>query len=157
MRWPARSQKDLTKEPLGRQGRQAGLPQGHLADLGKEIQEFIEKNVTASSSRSKYADVFKGDANWAGVKAPEGQTYAWDDKSTYVQNPPYFVGMKQEPGPVTDIKGARILGLFGDKITTDHISPGRLDQGGVAGRQVPHRQWRRRRRLQPVRHAPRQP
>ncbi len=65
----------------------------------------------------------KGDANWRKVKVPSGETYRWDMGSTYVQNPPYFEGMKKEPEPVTDIVDARILALFGDKITTDHISP----------------------------------
>ncbi|KAG1651441.1 Aconitate hydratase A [Nymphon striatum] len=68
-------------------------------------------------------DVFKGDENWQGVAVPEGETYAWEDGSTYVQNPPYFVGMSASAGTIADIKGARIMGLFGDKITTDHISP----------------------------------
>ena len=89
----------------------------------KEIQEFIRKNVTKALFKAKYADVFKGDVNWRKVKAPKGQTYAWDKKSTYVQNPPYFKGITMEPKPVKDIEGARVLALFGDKITTDHISP----------------------------------
>src|SRR3546814_19300879 len=72
---------------------------------------------------SKYADVFKGDANWQAVQVPPGQTYAWDDDSTYVQNPPYFVGMGKTGAGIKNIKGARVLGLFGDKITTHHISP----------------------------------
>ncbi len=67
--------------------------------------------------------MFKGDENWQAVQVPAGQTYAWDDNSTYVQNPPYFVGMGKSAGTIGDVKGARILGLFGDKITTDHISP----------------------------------
>lgn len=66
--------------------------------------------------------MFKGDANWQAVQVPPGQTYAWDDKSTYVQNPPYFVGMGKKGTGLKNIKGARVLGLFGDKITTDHIS-----------------------------------
>jgi aconitate hydratase A / 2-methylisocitrate dehydratase len=71
----------------------------------------------------KYADVFKGDANWKAVKVATGMTYRWNMSSTYVQNPPYFEGMTMTPVPTSDILGARILGLFGDKITTDHISP----------------------------------
>jgi len=115
--------KDLTKEPLGED--QEGKPV-YLREIwpsSAEIQEFIEKNVTREVFARKYADVFKGDANWQAVKAPTGQTYAWDDTSTYVQNPPYFQGMQRTFGQASDIKGARILGLFGDKITTDHISP----------------------------------
>ncbi|RXM03871.1 hypothetical protein EO238_29485, partial [Citrobacter sp. AAK_AS5] len=72
---------------------------------------------------AKYADVFKGDKRWQGVKTSTGLTYAWNSGSTYVQNPPYFQGITKTPKPVENIKGARILALFGDKITTDHISP----------------------------------
>ncbi|MFC7065613.1 aconitate hydratase AcnA [Brucella rhizosphaerae] len=115
--------KDLTKEPLGED--QDGNPV-FLRDIwpsSAEIQEFIAKNVTRKIFSEKYADVFKGDENWQAVQVPAGQTYAWDDNSTYVQNPPYFVGMGKSAGQIGDVKGARILGLFGDKITTDHISP----------------------------------
>ena len=115
--------KDLTKEPLGED--QDGNPV-FLRDIwpsSAEIQEFIAKNVTRKIFSEKYADVFKGDENWQAVQVPAGQTYAWDDNSTYVQNPPYFVGMGKSAGKIGDVKGARILGLFGDKITTDHISP----------------------------------
>ena len=125
---------DLTKEPIGED--QQGNPV-YLKDIwpsSKEIQEFIMKYVTRELYASKYADVFKGDANWQAVKIPEGKTYAWDDDSTYVQNPPYFVGMKKAAVGVTDIKGARVLGLFGDKITTDHISPaGSIKAASPAG------------------------
>ena len=125
---------DLTTEPLG-MGKD-GKPV-YLKDIwpsNKEIQAFIAKNVTKAIFKAKYADVFKGDANWQKVKAPTGQTYAWDDKSTYVQNPPYFRGMGKQPAPVTEIVGARILGLFGDKITTDHISPaGSIKAASPAG------------------------
>jgi len=115
--------KDLTKEPLGED--QNGNPV-FLRDIwpsSAEIQEFIAKNVTRKIFSEKYADVFKGDENWQAVQVPAGQTYAWDDNSTYVQNPPYFVGMGKSAGTIADVKGARVLGLFGDKITTDHISP----------------------------------
>jgi aconitate hydratase len=115
--------KDLTKEPLGED--QNGNPV-FLRDIwpsSAEIQEFIAKNVTRKVFSEKYADVFKGDENWQAVQVPAGQTYAWDDNSTYVQNPPYFVGMGKSAGTIADVKGARVLGLFGDKITTDHISP----------------------------------
>jgi len=115
--------KDLTKEPLG-EGKD-GKPV-YLRDIwpsNHEVQEFIEKNVTRALFAEKYADVFKGDAHWQAVEVPAEQTYAWDDKSTYVRNPPYFDGMPKQPAALKDIEGARILGLFGDKITTDHISP----------------------------------
>ena len=67
--------------------------------------------------------MFKGDANWQKVKTSSGLTYGWNSGSTYVQNPPYFDGITKTPKPITDINGARILALLGDKITTDHISP----------------------------------
>jgi aconitate hydratase len=83
----------------------------------------------------KYADVFKGDENWQKVQAPEGEIYGWDNTSTYVQNPPYFVGMSATPKPIMNIENARILALFGDKITTDHISPaGSIKAASPAGR-----------------------
>ncbi|WP_419908175.1 aconitate hydratase AcnA [Hoeflea sp.] len=114
---------DLTTEPLGED--QDGNPV-FLKDIwpsAQEIQKFIAENVTRELFETKYADVFKGDENWQNVVAPTGQTYAWDSDSTYVQNPPYFIGMGKQPGGIKDINGARVLGLFGDKITTDHISP----------------------------------
>ncbi|HHZ07449.1 MAG TPA: aconitate hydratase AcnA [Rhizobiales bacterium] len=127
--------RDLTAEPIGED--RDGKPV-YLRDIwptNHEIEQFIAENVTRELFARKYADVFKGDANWQKVKAPAGQTYAWDDKSTYVQNPPYFVGMGRKPAAVGDIKGARILGLFGDKITTDHISPaGSIKAASPAGK-----------------------
>ncbi|HUH48379.1 MAG TPA: aconitate hydratase AcnA, partial [Mycoplana sp.] len=104
-------QKDLTKEPIGED--QDGQPV-YLKDIwpsSKEIQDFIMKYVTRELYATKYADVFKGDANWQAVQVPAGQTYAWDDKSTYVQNPPYFVGMGKKGSGLKNIKGARVLGL----------------------------------------------
>jgi aconitate hydratase len=127
-------QMDLTSEPLGTGS--DGKPV-YLKDIwpsNKEIQSFIQQNVTRAIFEAKYADVFKGDAHWQAVKTPSSQTYAWEDASTYVQNPPYFQGIGKTPTPVTDIVGARILGLFGDKITTDHISPaGSIKAASPAG------------------------
>ena len=127
--------KDLTNEPIGED--RDGNPV-YLRDIwpsSAEIQEFIAKNVTRELFARKYADVFKGDEHWQGVKAPSGQTYAWDNNSTYVQNPPYFEGMTKGFGAIGDIKGARVLGLFGDKITTDHISPaGSIKAASPAGK-----------------------
>ncbi|WP_297323736.1 aconitate hydratase AcnA [uncultured Bartonella sp.] len=115
--------KDLTKEPLGigKDGKPVYLKD--IWPTSQEVQEFIEKNVTRQIFAAKYADVFKGDENWQKVQVPAGETYAWDDQSTYVRNPPYFENMPKVPGPLENIDDARILGLFGDKITTDHISP----------------------------------
>ena len=115
--------KDLTKEPIGQGSDGKDVYLKDIWPTNREIQDFIRENVTRDIFAAKYADVFKGDDNWRAVQAPSGQTYAWDDDSTYVQNPPYFEGMGKAPGKVSDIEGARVLGVFGDKITTDHISP----------------------------------
>ena len=127
--------KDLTTEPLGedRNGNPVFLKD--IWPSSQEIDAFIAENVTRELFARKYADVFKGDENWQNVQAPEGQTYTWDDHSTYVQNPPYFVGMGSKPGAIGKIEGARVLGLFGDKITTDHISPaGSIKAASPAGK-----------------------
>ncbi|MEO1282818.1 MAG: aconitate hydratase AcnA [Pseudomonadota bacterium] len=127
-------QKDLTTEPLGqdRDGNDVFLKD--IWPTSKEIQEFIIENVTREMFTARYADVFKGDENWQGIATSDGQTYDWDGDSTYVQNPPYFKTLETTPKPVEDIAGARILGLFGDKITTDHISPaGAIKKESPAG------------------------
>ncbi|MGL4526106.1 MAG: aconitate hydratase AcnA, partial [Aestuariivirga sp.] len=127
-------QKDLSKEPLGHDKKGNPVYLRDVWPTAKEVQAFIAKHVTKKIFKAKYADVFKGDANWNKVKVPAGETYAWDDKSTYVQNPPYFVGMGAKPAPGTDIEGARVLALLGDKITTDHISPaGSIKAASPAG------------------------
>ncbi|RNC96790.1 MAG: aconitate hydratase AcnA [Oricola sp.] len=114
---------NLDTDPIGqdRDGNDVFLKD--IWPSNQEIQSFIHEHVTRALFEAKYADVFKGDERWRAVTVPEGKTYAWDDGSTYVQNPPYFAGMGKGAGEISDIKGARILGLFGDKITTDHISP----------------------------------
>ncbi len=88
-----------------------------------EIAEILRQTITRDMFTTRYGDVFKGDEKWGGIDAGTGQTYGWDSTSTYVQNPPYFDGMSMEPDEITDIQNARILSLFADSITTDHISP----------------------------------
>jgi aconitate hydratase len=126
---------DVTTEPLGtgKDGKPVFLKDIWPSNI--EIQEFIEQFITKDLFNEKYADVFKGDENWQKVQAPEGEIYGWDNTSTYVQNPPYFVGMSATPKPIMNIENARILALFGDKITTDHISPaGSIKAASPAGR-----------------------
>ncbi|HET8992654.1 MULTISPECIES: aconitate hydratase AcnA [unclassified Rhodococcus (in: high G+C Gram-positive bacteria)] len=89
----------------------------------QEIDDTIKSAINQDMFRSSYADVFKGDERWQNLATPEGDTFAWDEKSTYVRKAPYFDGMTMDPAPVTDIKGARVLALLGDSVTTDHISP----------------------------------
>lgn len=118
----------------------------YLKDIwptSKEINSFIKKFVTSAIFKKKYADVFKGDANWRKIKTTTSDTYKWNMSSTYVQNPPYFEGMKKEPEPITDIVEARILAMFGDKITTDHISPaGSIKLTSPAGKYLSEHQVR---------------
>jgi aconitate hydratase len=114
---------DLTTEPLGVGS--DGTPV-YLKDIwptAAEVQDVIAASVTSEMFRKSYASVFTGDENWNAIKLPAGKIYAWDDKSTYVKNPPYFVGMTMKPGSVADIRNARVLALLGDSVTTDHISP----------------------------------
>lgn len=135
--------KNLAVEPIGT-GKD-GKPV-YLKDIWpttKEINAFIKKFVTSKIFKSRYADVFKGDTNWRKIKTVESETYKWNMSSTYVQNPPYFEGMKKEPEPINDIVDARILAIFGDKITTDHISPaGSIKLTSPAGQYLSERQVR---------------
>jgi aconitate hydratase len=125
---------DLTREAIGHD--RAGAPV-MLTDIwpsAHEVADFIEATINAKMFKTKYASVFDGDSNWRKVKVPAGRTYAWDMGSTYVQKPPYFEGISMKPAPVTDIVNARILSLFLDSITTDHISPaGSIREKSPAG------------------------
>src|SRR5690606_2924874 len=89
----------------------------------KEIGDTIAATVGPELFRQNYADVFKGDSAWNAIETPAGEIYQWDQASTYIKRPPYFDGMSPTAGSIEDIHGARCLGLFGDSITTDHISP----------------------------------
>ena len=132
---------DLTKEPLGTS--KDGKPV-YLKDIwptNKEIADLVAETVTRQAFLKKYADVFKGDAKWQGVKTTDSLTYDWPATSTYVQNPPYFKGMAKTPGTIHDIDGARVLALLGDMITTDHISPaGSFKASTPAGKYLTDRQ-----------------
>jgi aconitate hydratase len=125
---------DLDNEPLGTG--KGGKPV-YLKDIWpttKDIQALQKKVVGEAMFEARYGDVFKGDKHWQAIDVAGGQTYAWDIGSTYVQNPPYFEGLTMTPEPVTDIIEARVLGIFGDSITTDHISPaGNIRKTSPAG------------------------
>jgi aconitate hydratase len=135
--------KDLAVEPIGT-GKD-GKPV-YLTDIWpttKEINAYMKKYVTSSIFKKRYADVFKGDANWRKIKTVESETYRWNMSSTYVQNPPYFEGMTKQPEPIADVVDARILAMFGDKITTDHISPaGSIKLTSPAGKYLSEHQVR---------------
>ena len=114
---------NLTTDPLGHDKK--GTPV-YLKDIwpnAKDVADFVRKHVTRKAFAKRYKDVFKGDAEWRKIKVTKGLTYAWDAKSTYVASPPYFEGMSMTPAPVKNVSDARVLGLFLDSITTDHISP----------------------------------
>ncbi|KMK67199.1 aconitate hydratase AcnA [Puniceibacterium sp. IMCC21224] len=138
---------NLTTDPLGED--KDGNPV-YLKDIWpttQEVAETVEATVTRAAFLSKYADVFKGDEKWQGVKTTDAKTYDWPVSSTYVQNPPYFQGMGTEPGTISNIVDARVLAILGDMITTDHISPaGSFKDTTPAGkylieRQVPQREF----------------
>ncbi|MBS1984119.1 MAG: aconitate hydratase AcnA [Bdellovibrionales bacterium] len=125
---------DLTTQPLGRD------PNGdevYLKDIwpsDEEVSALVDKTVTAPQFARVYKDVFAGDTAWKNIKAPTGDLYAWDAKSTYIKQPPFVETTELEPAPVSDITGARVLGYFGDSVTTDHISPaGNIGKSSPAG------------------------
>ena len=126
---------DLATEPLGTGS--DGKPV-YLKDLwpsDAEVQELMVRSIDSQMFRSSYANVFKGDENWTGIQVPAGQRYAWDPGSTYVKNPPYFDAMSMTPPALEDVRGARVLALLGDSVTTDHISPaGNIARNSPAAR-----------------------
>jgi aconitate hydratase len=126
---------DLTQEPLGTGS--DGQPV-YLRDIwpsNKEIGDTIAATVGPEMFAKNYADVFKGDSRWNLIESPEGESYRWDEVSTYIKHPPYFEGMTMAVGTIDDIHGARIMGVFGDSITTDHISPaGNIKASSPAGK-----------------------
>jgi aconitate hydratase len=114
---------DMLKTPLGKDKQGKDVYLKDIWPSSREVDAVIRKTINKQIFASKYADVFKGDAAWRKITVKGGLTYEWERKSTYVQNPPYFTGMSRSPTALTDIVDARILGLFLDSITTDHISP----------------------------------
>ncbi|TLZ62892.1 MAG: aconitate hydratase AcnA [Gammaproteobacteria bacterium] len=126
---------DLATEPLGTGS--DGKPV-YLKDLwpsDAEVQELMVRSIDSQMFRSSYANVFKGDENWTGIQVPAGQRYAWDPGSTYVKSPPYFDAMSMTPPALEDVRGARVLALLGDSVTTDHISPaGNIARNSPAAR-----------------------
>jgi aconitate hydratase len=125
---------DLTREPLGTGSDGQPVFLKDVWPSNREVAELVNQSISPEMFRSNYAAVFQGDERWNTVQSPEGAVYEWSD-STYIKNPPYFDGMTMELQPVDDIHGARVLGLFGDSITTDHISPaGAIKKDSPAGR-----------------------
>jgi aconitate hydratase len=125
---------DVHKEPVGRGSDGKPVFLKDIWPTQKEVDDAM-KSVSAQMFRETYSEVFKGTAQWQALPVPEGNTYAWDAASTYVQNPPYFEAMKLNLPEIADIKGARVLAVLGDSITTDHISPaGSIKADSPAGK-----------------------
>jgi aconitate hydratase A / 2-methylisocitrate dehydratase len=125
---------NLDSDPLGDGADGAPVYLRDIWPSNEEIETTVRAAVTEQMFATRYADVFKGEANWRNIKVGGGRTYEWGVGSTYVQNPPYFEGMSMTPAPITDISDARVLALFGDSITTDHISPaGSIKKSSPAG------------------------
>ncbi len=126
---------DLRKDAIGK-GRD-GQPV-YMADIWpsqREIEESMQHSITSEMFSKSYADVFQGDERWRGLSVPKGQTYSWEQDSTYIRRAPYFDEMSVKPAPVTDIKKARVLAVLGDSVTTDHISPaGSIKKESPAGK-----------------------
>ncbi|WP_372841704.1 aconitate hydratase AcnA, partial [Phaeovulum sp.] len=132
---------DLTSEPLGTSTDGKPVFLKDIWPSNKEIADLVEQTVTREAFQKKYADVFKGDAKWQGVKVTDSETYDWPASSTYIQNPPYFRGMKKDAGTISNIHDARVLAILGDMITTDHISPaGSFKASTPAGKYLTERQ-----------------
>ena len=114
---------DLTTEPLGRTPTGEDVFLKDVWPTSGEIDAAMVASLNDGMFRSRYADVFSGDARWSAMQVPTGERYAWDEHSEYVKRPPYFDGMPVQPQPPADVRGARVLAVLGDSVTTDHISP----------------------------------
>ena len=126
---------DLTSEPIGKSKDGKDVFLKDIWPTNAEIQEVVAKSVTSELFKKSYANVLKGDERWQGIKVTKSETYPWNPKSTYIANPPYFVGITKTPPGIPTIKGARVLAVLGDSITTDHISPaGDIKKDGPAGK-----------------------
>ncbi|WP_327644844.1 aconitate hydratase [Micromonospora zamorensis] len=125
---------DLANEPIGEDTEGNPVYLREIWPNSAEIQDVIAQAIGATGFSAAYADVFAGDERWQSLPTPTGDTFAWENDSTYVRKPPYFEGMQQEPSPVVDIAGARVLAKLGDSVTTDHISPaGSIKSDSPAG------------------------
>lgn len=126
---------DIYTDPLGQDSDGNDVFLEDIWPSPAEVEETIASAITAEMFTTDYADVFAGDERWRSLPTPEGKTFAWDPDSTYVRRAPYFDGMPDEPTPVTDIEGARVLLKLGDSVTTDHISPaGAIKKDSPAGK-----------------------
>ena len=142
---------DFETDPLGKDDDGNDVFLKDIWPSQKDIDDTIASSINTEMFVKNYADVFEGDERWRNLPTPSGDTFEWDDKSTYVRKPPYFDGMPNEPEPVTDITGARVLALLGDSVTTDHISPaGNIKPGTPAAQYLDAARCRARRTSTPT-------
>jgi aconitate hydratase len=126
---------DIVNEPIGEDKSGRAVYLRDIWPTPQEVESTMRSSVTSEMFHKEYADVFTGDAQWRALPVPEGDLYAWDDKSTYIKNPPYFEKMPVKPGAISDLRGLRALAVLGDSITTDHISPaGSIPADSPAGK-----------------------
>ncbi|WP_294929480.1 aconitate hydratase AcnA [uncultured Paracoccus sp.] len=132
---------NLTRDPIGQDKDGNDVYLKDIWPTNQEVADLVHQTVTREAFQKKYADVFKGDEKWQGVEVTDSETYDWPPTSTYIQNPPYFQGMSKDAGEISDIRGARVLAILGDMITTDHISPaGSFKPTTPAGQYLTERQ-----------------
>lgn len=126
---------DLSKDPIGHNAKGEPVYLKDIWPSNQEIQEAIDTATSAEAFREKYKDVFRANQRWNEISVPEGSIYEWDKNSTYIQEPPFFQNLSPEPGDISDIRGARVLAMLGDSVTTDHISPaGNISPTSPAGK-----------------------
>ena len=124
---------DLDREPLG-VGKDGPVFLRDIWPSSTDVEDEVLRSVKREMFQTQYANVFDGDDQWRALPAPSGDRYEWSGSSTYVKNPPYFDGMTATPPGVRPVTGARVLGMYGDSITTDHISPaGSIAEKSPAG------------------------
>ncbi len=127
---------DMTTESLGNDKNGKPVFLRDIWPSPQEIESTVRQSVTTAMYHKEYGEVFEGDAHWKSLKVPKGDLYSWDEKSTYIKNPPFFEKISKTPAPLTDIRNARVLAMLGNSITTDHISP-----AGSIGADTPAGKW----------------
>ena len=126
---------DLASEPLGLSDEGRPVMLADVWPSAQEVAQVLEQAVAAEMFRHEYANATTGDENWRSLEVPTGEHYGWEEQSTYVQRPPFLAAMRAEPEPLRDVRGARVLAVLGDSVTTDHISPaGSIRPSSPAGR-----------------------
>jgi aconitate hydratase len=131
---------DFQNQPLGQDQEGKDVFLADIWPTPDEVQQTIDSSINSDMFTTQYASVFDGDERWRSLPTPKGDTFEWDENSTYVKKPPYFEGMGLTPDPVSDVSDARVLVKLGDSVTTDHISPaGTIKADSPAGKYLAER------------------